>query len=94
MRKIFRIPGAIALVLAFCAGAAFAQAYPNRPITLIVPWPAGGSTDLSVRAIADIAAKHLGQRFVIENRAGATGTVGPTATRSPRCRSRCSACRT
>jgi tripartite-type tricarboxylate transporter receptor subunit TctC len=78
MRKIFRIPGAIALVLAFCAGAAFAQAYPNRPITLIVPWPAGGSTDLSVRAIADIAAKHLGQRFVIENRAGATGTVGPT----------------
>src|SRR5262249_12059011 len=43
----------------------------------IVPWPAGGSTDISMRAIAEIASKHLGQRFVIENRAGASGTVGP-----------------
>lgn len=65
-----------ALVLAM-AGQAFAQDYPVKPITLIVPWPAGGSTDISMRAIAEVAAKHLGQPLVIDNRAGGGGTVGP-----------------
>ena len=49
--------------------------FPNRPITLIVPWPAGGATDITLRLLCEIASKHLGQRFVIENRPGAGGTL-------------------
>jgi tripartite-type tricarboxylate transporter receptor subunit TctC len=56
---------------------ALAQDYPVKPITLIVPWPAGGSTDISMRAIADAASKHLGQPIVVDNKAGGSGTVGP-----------------
>ena len=50
---------------------------PSKPVTLIVPWPAGGSTDIAMRAIADAAAKHLGQPIVVDNKAGGSGTVGP-----------------
>jgi tripartite-type tricarboxylate transporter receptor subunit TctC len=49
--------------------------YPTRPITLWVPWPAGGGTDLTMRLLADLAGRHLGQRVLIENRAGAGGTL-------------------
>lgn len=54
-----------------------AQDYPVKPVTLIVPWPAGGSTDIAMRAIAEAASKHLGQPVVIDNKAGGGGTVGP-----------------
>lgn len=54
-----------------------AQDYPNRPINLIVPWPAGGSTDIAMRAIAEGASKHLGQPITIDNKSGGGGTVGP-----------------
>jgi tripartite-type tricarboxylate transporter receptor subunit TctC len=60
------------------AAMAQAQAYPNRPVTMIIPWPAGGSTDRHLRALAEIASKHLGQPIVIENRPGAGGTLGPS----------------
>lgn len=60
-------------------GTAFAQAYPSKPITLIVPWPAGGSTDRHHRALAEIASKHLGQQIIIENKPGAGGTLGPSS---------------
>ncbi len=50
--------------------------FPSRPITLIVPWPAGGATDVTLRLLADIAGRQLGQRMVIENRPGAGGTLG------------------
>lgn len=59
---------------------AFAQpaSYPSRPITLIVPWPAGGQTDVTMRVLADLASARLGQPIVVENRPGAAGTmVGP-----------------
>ncbi|WP_407520859.1 Bug family tripartite tricarboxylate transporter substrate binding protein [Methylobacterium oryzisoli] len=59
------------------AAPAGAQDYPVKPITLIVPWPAGGSTDISMRAIADAASKHIGQPIVVDNKAGGSGTVGP-----------------
>ena len=59
--------------------AARAQSFPARPITLICPWPAGGSTDLHLRKLGEIASKHLGQPIVIENRPGGTGTNGPAA---------------
>jgi tripartite-type tricarboxylate transporter receptor subunit TctC len=74
---ITRIAANIALgLLAACSIAAQAQKFPEKPITLIVPWPAGGSTDLSMRAVAEGASKHLPQRVVIENRPGASGTLG------------------
>jgi len=57
-------------------GSARAQAWPARPVTLIVPWPAGGSTDVSMRAMAEAAAKHLGQQVVVDNKPGAAGTLG------------------
>lgn len=59
-------------------GAAQAQAFPSKPITLIVPWPAGGSTDRHHRALAELASKHLGQQIVVENKPGAGGTLGPS----------------
>jgi tripartite-type tricarboxylate transporter receptor subunit TctC len=59
------------------ATAAQAQQFPTRPVTLIVPWPAGGSTDIGMRALAAATEKHLGQSIVIENKPGAAGTIGP-----------------
>lgn len=50
-------------------------AYPLRPITLIVPWPAGGSTDISLRFLAEEAGKRLGQNVIVENRPGAGGSM-------------------
>jgi tripartite-type tricarboxylate transporter receptor subunit TctC len=62
---------------------AFAQDYPTRPITLLVPWPAGGTTDISLRILADEASKRLKQNINIENKAGAGGTLAmPTLTQS------------
>jgi tripartite-type tricarboxylate transporter receptor subunit TctC len=63
-------------VLAFPI-AALAQDFPNKPVTLIVPWPAGGSTDLSMRALAEATQKYLGQTIVIDNKPGGGGTLGP-----------------
>jgi tripartite-type tricarboxylate transporter receptor subunit TctC len=63
-------------------GAAHAQsagAYPSKPITLIVPWPAGGSTDRHLRGLAEIAQKQLGQQIIVENKPGAGGTLGPSS---------------
>src|SRR5882672_8312793 len=65
---------AIGMLMSASAGA---QEYPTKPVTLIVPWPAGGSTDIAMRAIADSASKALGQPIVIDNKAGGGGTVGP-----------------
>lgn len=59
-------------------GSALAQAFPTKPITLIVPWPAGGSTDRHHRALAELASKHLGQQIIVENKPGAGGTLGPS----------------
>ena len=57
---------------------AHAQQYPSKPVTLIVPWPAGGSTDIYFRKLGEVASKHLGQNLVIENRPGGSGNNGPT----------------
>ena len=67
-----------AFALAALCGPALAQDYPTKPITLIVPWPAGGTTDLVMRALATATEKHLGQSVTIENRPGAAGTLGPS----------------
>ena len=67
---------AAGFVLAMSVGAR-AENFPARPVTLIVPWPAGGSTDVGMRALAGAAEKHLGQSIVVENRPGGSGTLSP-----------------
>lgn len=67
-----------AVAAAVCFEAALAEPnFPTKPITLIVPWSAGGSTDLYYRAMGEAAAKELGQPVVIDNKTGGSGTVGP-----------------
>ncbi|SCU77004.1 conserved exported hypothetical protein [Cupriavidus necator] len=65
----------LGLVHAGAALAEGAQGYPSRPITLVVPWPAGGATDISMRILAELAGRELGQPFVVESRPGAGGTL-------------------
>ena len=68
------------LVLAFAAASGVhAQAWPAKPVTLVVPFPPGGSTDAIARAIGPSLNKTLGQSFIVDNRAGATGTIGAAA---------------
>ncbi len=70
---------AAAAVAAFGSRPALAQAYPARPVTLIVPWGAGGGTDATARIVAALLEKDLGQPFNVVNRTGGSGVVGHTA---------------
>ena len=73
----------IALASALAASSAMAQGgdagWPDRPIRLIVPFPAGSSTDIIARIVAQRLGPRLGQQVVIENRAGASGNIGADA---------------
>lgn len=74
-RRLLILSGAATLAM---PGIARAQArFPDRPIQLVVPWPAGGSADVQLRSIGDLAGRALGQPVVIQNRPGAGGTLGP-----------------
>jgi tripartite-type tricarboxylate transporter receptor subunit TctC len=74
-----RLVGALAAVVAVPAfGRALAQVpphFPQRPVLLWVPWPAGGATDITMRLLADIAGRTLGQKVLVDNRPGAGGTL-------------------
>jgi len=72
----WRSCGAAVLTWAALSGGAIAQDYPTRPITLIVPFPPGGSTTIVARIVAEKMSDALGQQIVIDNRAGAGGTLG------------------
>ena len=76
-RETAKISGWVltALLTAFSAPL-FAQEYPNRPLKMIIPWPAGQATDLAGRVVAQELSKELGQPVVAENKAGAGGTIG------------------
>src|ERR1043166_9494150 len=64
---------------ALAAAPALAQSYPSRPITLLVPWAPGGSTDILARIVAEHLRQALGQPVIIENRTGASGNIGTLA---------------
>jgi tripartite-type tricarboxylate transporter receptor subunit TctC len=70
---------AAAILLSFAALAAFAQAYPSRQVTIIVPYPPGGLIDLVARVIQPKMQTELGQPVLVENRSGAGGNVGAEA---------------
>lgn len=75
---------ALGFALLVCAASAHAQGYPTHPPRLIVPFPAGGSTDFIGRSLAKKLGEGLGQQLLVENRAGAGGTIGLAAlARSP-----------
>lgn len=72
MKRLLGLAAGLLLALA-----AQAQSFPAKPVTLIVPWPAGGSTDIYFRKLGEVTARHLGQPLVIENKPGGSGMNGP-----------------
>jgi tripartite-type tricarboxylate transporter receptor subunit TctC len=75
MKPLFMVFGA---ALALTGTSASAQNYPTRPVTIIVPFAAGGPTDIISRIVGEYFSKTLGQQFIVENIAGAGGTTGIT----------------
>ena len=74
-----RLVVAAGIAAALPAVPSFAQNYPTRPVTIIVPWGAGGGTDATARIIASLLEKELGQPFTVVNRTGGSGVVGHAA---------------
>lgn len=71
---------ALFLAIAFVAGTAAAQGtYPSQPVRIIVPFPAGGTTDIVARLVAQRMSESMGQPVIVDNRGGAGGTIGATA---------------
>ncbi|MEW6449669.1 MAG: tripartite tricarboxylate transporter substrate binding protein [Pseudomonadota bacterium] len=68
--------GLVLLTIAALTGSAQAQNYPSRPVTMVVPFPPGGNTDLMARALQTELSKALGQSVIINNKGGAAGTIG------------------
>jgi tripartite-type tricarboxylate transporter receptor subunit TctC len=75
MKKLLNALATVAVGLTIATGA-LAQAWPSKPVTLLVPFPPGGSTDLIARTLGPKLQEKLGSTFIVENKAGATGTVG------------------
>lgn len=65
-------------IAGLCMASAAAAAYPEKPVTILVPFPAGQTGDLIARAIGDQLAQRLGQSFIVDNRGGAGGRIGTT----------------
>lgn len=70
--------GLAAALLGLC-GAAAAQAWPNRPVRMVIPWPPGGGADIVGRILAEPLGQALGQTVVVENRGGSNGVIGAEA---------------
>src|SRR5829696_508460 len=66
----------LGIVLAFAASISAFAAYPDKPVTIVVPFPPGGSTDAIARVLAQKLQEKLGGTFIIDNKPGATGTIG------------------
>ena len=65
-----------AMYLSLAANLTFAQAYPSKPIKMIVPFPAGGTTDIVARIVAQRMSESMGQPVLVDNRGGAGGAIG------------------
>jgi tripartite-type tricarboxylate transporter receptor subunit TctC len=78
-RCILALVAAVALSLGYAASAAAQTAsdFPSRPVTLVIPFQAGVTADLLFRGIAESASKHLGQPVIVDNKPGASATLGP-----------------
>ena len=74
IRSLTRL--AAGLALATAAATAAAQTYPDKPVRVVVPYPAGQGTDVATRYVAEQVSKALGQNMVVENRPGAAGNIG------------------
>jgi tripartite-type tricarboxylate transporter receptor subunit TctC len=79
MRSSFATACALLALLGLPASEARSQAWPSRPVTMIVPFPAGGNADVLARALAAEFSEKLGQQFLVDNRAGAGGNIGGAA---------------
>jgi tripartite-type tricarboxylate transporter receptor subunit TctC len=80
MQRRIVLASALAAVTALGAGGAWAQAYPNKPVRLVVPFAPGGTTDIVARVVAERITGPLGQPLIVENKAGGGGSVGATET--------------
>ena len=75
---------AAAAALGLCAGLATAQAWPTKPVKFVVPFPPGGSVDPLARLLGTKLSESLGQQFIVENKPGASGSIGTAfAAKSP-----------
>lgn len=76
LSSIKRLAYSAALAASLALPHAAHAAYPDKPVTLIVPWAAGGSTDILARTLSEHLTQAMGQTFVVENRSGASGNIG------------------
>src|SRR5215213_26879 len=79
MRRTLWIAWALVALLAAAPGAAPAQPYPTRPVTVAVAWPPGSGIDVMTRVMQDALREELGQPIVVDNRPGAAGSIGAQA---------------
>ena len=76
MQRRILITAAVATASFGLGGGAWAQAYPNRPLRLVVPFAPGGTTDIVARTVADKIGQQMGQTMIVENKAGGGGSIG------------------
>jgi tripartite-type tricarboxylate transporter receptor subunit TctC len=78
-RRNVLLAGAAAAAVSSLPLLAHAQAFPSKPVTFVVPWPAGSTSDSVMRSLVHLASQSLGQAIVVENKAGASGMLGVSA---------------
>ncbi|HJQ62883.1 MAG TPA: tripartite tricarboxylate transporter substrate-binding protein, partial [Burkholderiales bacterium] len=76
MMKRLLSASVVIVACAISAPGAWAQAYPVKPVRVVIPWPPGGSNDVVGRLVLQKLAQTMGQQFVVDNRAGAAGSIG------------------